>query len=131
MSDHLVAGPVAGIEPPYYAVVFTSLRTEGDRGYGETADLMDKLVQEIPGYLGHESARTPGGLGITVSYFRDEESIVAWRSRLEHQRAQRRGRAEWYESYSTHVAKVERSYSFQRDSGEAGPGRDGDSLAGH
>ncbi|MEV6553890.1 antibiotic biosynthesis monooxygenase [Streptomyces sp. NPDC051597] len=128
MSDHLVPRPIAGIEPPYHVVVFSSLRTEDDGGYGETADLMNTLVKEIPGYLGHENAHTPGGLSITVSYFRDEEAIAAWRSRLEHQRAQRRGRAEWYESYSCHVAKVERSYSFQRDSGEAG--RDGDSLAG-
>ncbi|MGP9019692.1 antibiotic biosynthesis monooxygenase family protein [Streptomyces sp. BR1] len=117
MSDHLVAGLVAGIEPPYYTVVFTSLRTEGDRGYGETAELMKELVAEIPGYLGYESARTPGGLGITVGYFRDEDAIAAWRSRLEHQRAQRRGRAEWYESYSLHVAKVERAYHFVRDGG--------------
>ncbi|MBD0744159.1 antibiotic biosynthesis monooxygenase [Streptomyces sp. CBMA152] len=117
MSDHLVAGLVAGIEPPYYTVVFTSLRTEGDRGYGETAELMNELVKEIPGYLGYESARTPGGLGITVGYFRDEDAIAAWRSRLEHQRAQRRGRAEWYESYSLHVAKVERAYHFVRDGG--------------
>ncbi|WP_371653770.1 MULTISPECIES: antibiotic biosynthesis monooxygenase [unclassified Streptomyces] len=116
MSDQLVAG----IEPPYYAVVFTSLRTEGDRGYGETADLMKKLVEEIPGYLGYETARTPGGIGITVGYFRDEDAIAAWRSRLEHQRAQKQGRAEWYESYSVHVAKVERSYSFQREGSEGG-----------
>ncbi|MEU5439017.1 antibiotic biosynthesis monooxygenase [Streptomyces sp. NPDC020719] len=115
MSDHLVAGLVAGIEPPYYAVVFTSLRTEGDRGYGETAALMKELVEEIPGYLGYESARTPGGLGITVGYFRDEDAIAAWRSRLEHQSAQKRGRAEWYESYSLHVAKVERAYHFVRE----------------
>ncbi|MEU4346733.1 antibiotic biosynthesis monooxygenase [Streptomyces sp. NPDC023838] len=123
MSDHLVAG----IEPPYYAVVFTSLRTEGDQGYGETADLMTKLVEEIPGYLGYESARTPGGLGITVGYFRDEDAIATWRSRLEHQSAQRRGRAEWYESYSVHVAKVERSYSFQKNSdsdSDSGSGSD-------
>ncbi|WP_369377620.1 antibiotic biosynthesis monooxygenase [Streptomyces sp. cg36] len=114
MSDHLVGGLVAGIEPPYYTVVFTSLRTDVDHGYGETAGRMEELVREVPGFLGYESARTPGGIGITVGYFRDEEAIVDWRSRLEHQSAQRQGRERWYESYSVHVAKVERSYSFQR-----------------
>ncbi|MFG2718772.1 antibiotic biosynthesis monooxygenase family protein [Streptomyces sp. NPDC048416] len=113
MSDH-VQGPISGLEPPYYAVVFTSLRTAGDHGYGETADAMDKLVQDIPGYLGHESARNPGGLGITVGYFRDVAAISEWRGRADHQQAQRRGREQWYESYSVHVAKVERSYGFER-----------------
>ncbi|MFF4181641.1 antibiotic biosynthesis monooxygenase family protein [Streptomyces sp. NPDC001691] len=115
MSDQVqVPRPVSGIEPPYYAVVFTSVRTEGDRGYGETAAEMQKLVAEIPGFLGYESARNPGGLGITVGYFRDEEAIAAWRGRLEHQRAQKHGRDHWYESYSLHVARVERSYGFER-----------------
>ncbi|AVZ77545.1 antibiotic biosynthesis monooxygenase [Streptomyces lunaelactis] len=107
--------PVAGHEPPYYAVVFTSVPTGRPEGYGETAERMKELVAEVPGFLGYESARTPGGLGITVGYFRDEESIATWQRNLEHQAAQKRGRAEWYESYSVHVAKVERSYDFERE----------------
>ncbi|WP_338671651.1 antibiotic biosynthesis monooxygenase [Streptomyces sp. SCSIO 30461] len=112
MSDHLVAG----IEPPYYTVVFTSrLRPDGDHdAYTETARRMEELVAGVPGFLGYESARTPGGLGITVGYFRDEEAIAAWRMDLEHQSAQRRGRAEWYERYSVHVGRVERSYGHVR-----------------
>ncbi|MGW1885601.1 antibiotic biosynthesis monooxygenase family protein [Streptomyces sp. NPDC001970] len=111
MSDHLVAG----IEPPYYTVVFTSHLQEDPSGYAETAARMQELVEQVPGYLGYESARTPGGLGITVGYFRDEEAIAAWRKNLEHQSAQRRGRAEWYRRYSVHVGKVERGYSFERE----------------
>ncbi|MFF2849894.1 antibiotic biosynthesis monooxygenase family protein [Streptomyces sp. NPDC058001] len=113
MSDHPVA-PVAPHEPPYYAVVFTSVRTDGDNGYGETADRMEELVQEIPGFLGMDIARTPGGLGVTVGYFRDEDAIKEWRAVLDHRAAQSRGRAEWYERYAVHVAKVERSYAFER-----------------
>src|SRR4051812_32153262 len=67
--------PVPAHQPPYYAVVFTSLRTEGDNGYGETADRMGELVKGIPGFLGEDSARVPGGLGITVAYFRDLAGI--------------------------------------------------------
>lgn len=106
--------PVAGHEPPYYAVVFTSVRPDGAEGYAETAQRMLELVKEVPGFLGYESAKTPGGLGISVGYFRDEEAIAAWQRDMEHQAAQKRGRVEWYDSYSVHVAKVERSYSFER-----------------
>ncbi|MFC5801331.1 antibiotic biosynthesis monooxygenase family protein [Streptomyces formicae] len=111
MSDHLVAG----IEPPYCTVVFTSRLREDPSGYAETAARMQELVRQVPGFLGYESARTPGGLGITVGYFRDEEAVAAWRRNLEHQEAQRRGRAEWYEEYSVHVGRVERSHSFVRE----------------
>ncbi|NEB73824.1 antibiotic biosynthesis monooxygenase [Streptomyces sp. SID14478] len=119
MSDHVgapvAARPLPAFELPYYVVVFSSVRTPGDRGYGETADRMDELVAQMPGYLGHESARTPGGLGITVSYFRDVAAIERWRSVGEHRAAQQQGRAEWYEQYTVHIAEVERSHGFARD----------------
>ncbi|MBO1336673.1 antibiotic biosynthesis monooxygenase [Streptomyces sp. VRA16 Mangrove soil] len=116
MSDHADApvAPLPAFELPYYVVVFTSVRTEGDRGYGAVADRMDELVTEIPGYLGHESARNPGGLGITVGYFRDVAAIEEWRSVAAHRDAQKQGRDAWYEAYSVHVAKVERSHGFAR-----------------
>ncbi|MGW0706457.1 antibiotic biosynthesis monooxygenase family protein [Streptomyces sp. NPDC002643] len=117
MSDQPIA-PVAGYEPPYYAVVFTALRTADQSGYAETAERMEAMVKEVPGYLGMDQAHTPGGLSITVSYFRDADAIERWRSDVEHQAAQKRGRAEWYESYSLHVAKVERSYDFVREGEE-------------
>ena len=106
--------PVPAFELPYYAVVFTSVKTEDLNGYGETADRMEELVQDIPGYLGMDHAQTPGGLSITVGYFRDADAISQWRSNLEHRAAQKRGRAEWYQSYTLHVAKVERSHGFVR-----------------
>ncbi|MGY0492865.1 antibiotic biosynthesis monooxygenase family protein [Streptomyces sp. WG-D5] len=125
MSDHVdaadraaggaAARPLPAFEAPYYLVVFTAVRTEGDRGYGEAADRIDELVKEIPGYLGHESAHEPGGLGITVSYFRDAAAVEQWRSNGEHRVAQKQGRAEWYQRYTVHVAKVERSRSFERE----------------
>ncbi|MGI5397913.1 antibiotic biosynthesis monooxygenase family protein [Streptomyces sp. CA-135486] len=106
--------PVDAHEPPYCTVVFTSVLAERPDGYAETAERMKELVQDVPGFLGYESARTPGGLGITVGYFRDEEAIAAWQRNLDHQAAQKRGRAEWYESYTVHVGRVERSYGFER-----------------
>lgn len=105
--------PVPAHEPPYYAVVFTSVRARDDNGYAETAERMEELVKEVPGYLGMDHARTPGGLSITVGYFRDLTAIEEWRDDLEHRAAQKQGRAHWYEAYSVHVAKVERGHTFR------------------
>ncbi|RKT05806.1 heme-degrading monooxygenase HmoA [Streptomyces sp. 3211.6] len=107
--------PVPAFEPPYVMAVFSSVRTSDDSGYPETLARMAELVRDNPGFLGYESARTPGGLGITVSYFRDHESLAAWRTELEHQAAMKQGRGHWYESYTLHVATVERSHGFARD----------------
>ena len=98
-------------KPPYYAVIFTSIRTEVDDGYAEMAQKMDELAKEQPGYLGFESARD--GIGISVSYWKDLESIKNWKSNLEHQVAQQKGRAVWYQSYQIRIAKVERDYKFE------------------
>lgn len=106
--------PVPPLKPPYYAVVFASARTDGDHGYAETAAAMFALAAKQPGFLGVDSAHSAGGLGITVSYWRDEASIAAWRADADHTLARDRGRAQWYESYTLHVARVERSYGFTR-----------------
>src|SRR3954463_16094598 len=83
-------------KPPYYAVIFTSLRTPADRGYGHMAERMVKLAAQQTGFLGVESARTTDGLGITVSYWATEEAIAAWKAQAEHRIAQDTGRQTWY-----------------------------------
>jgi heme-degrading monooxygenase HmoA len=95
-------------EPPYYAVIFTSLRTEGDNGYSAMAKKMVELAALQPGFLGVESAHE--SLGITVSYWIDLESIKSWKANTEHLEAQSLGRDRWYSSYKTRIAKVERDY---------------------
>ena len=106
--------PTPPPRPPYYAVVFTSLRTPGDDGYADRSDEMERLAAGMPGFLGIDSARGADGLGITVSYWRDEESIAGWRDQADHAVTRADGRARWYRSFSVHVAKVERSYDFHR-----------------
>jgi heme-degrading monooxygenase HmoA len=95
-------------KPPYYAVIFTSLRTEGDNGYGEMADRMNELAAQQPGFLGVESVRE--NLGITVSYWDSLEAIKHWKANLEHQEAQKSGRERWYAAFKIRIAKVEREY---------------------
>ena len=98
-------------EPPYYAVIFSSTRTEGDNGYNDMAIRMEELAREQEGFLGIESARSE--VGITVSYWKDLESIKRWKQNSEHVVAQRKGRSDWYTSYKTRIAKVERDYGFE------------------
>ena len=100
-------------EPPYYAVIFTSHKTADD-GYEETSNRMLELAQTQDGFLGIESARGADGIGITVSYWRDLESIARWKAYGEHRAAQQRGRKDWYAGYVTRVCKVERAYDFAR-----------------
>lgn len=53
-------------KPPYYAVIFTSFRTEGDNGYTEAANRILETARQQQGFQGYESARQD--IGISVSY---------------------------------------------------------------
>jgi heme-degrading monooxygenase HmoA len=96
--------------PPYYAVIFSSQRTEGGRGYGKMAERMVELAAQQPGFLGAESVRGADGFGITISYWSSPAAISAWKANVEHLAAQEMGMREWYEHYELRVAKVERAY---------------------
>ena len=95
---------------PYYAVIFTSIRTEIDNNYGDMAQRMVELGSQMKGFLGIESARND--IGITVSYWESLEDIKHWKQNAEHQIAQQTGRKEWYKAYKTRICKVERDYGF-------------------
>jgi heme-degrading monooxygenase HmoA len=97
-------------EPPYYAVIFSNHRTEGDNGYGEMAERMVELASDQPGFLGVESVRD--GLGITVSYWESLEAIKHWKRNSEHCKAQRLGHEKWYSAFKLRIAKVERDYGI-------------------
>jgi heme-degrading monooxygenase HmoA len=99
-------------EPPYVAVVFTSVRRrheDGDQAYAVMSRRMEELATHQPGYLGIESARSDEG-GITVSYWADEDAAKAWKQVAEHLVAQQRGREVWYADYRVRVAVVQRAY---------------------
>ncbi|PWN52616.1 hypothetical protein IE53DRAFT_384911 [Violaceomyces palustris] len=124
------------IKPPYYAVIFSSVRKtrseKEEEAYSETSSLIQSLAEGQQGYLGIESVsrqRTSlvdpdhpttaaAGAGqdfpqtITISYWKDLESIKRWKAESRHLEAQRRGKADWYRGYRVRVAKVEREYGF-------------------
>lgn len=103
--------PASTPPAPYYAVIFTAVRTDGDAGYAETARRMEELAGRQRGFLGIESVRE-GARSITVSYWADLDAVREWKANLAHAEAQRNGRERWYERYSVRVARVERSGDF-------------------
>jgi len=109
--------PASTPAPPYYAVIFTSTQHDpqarDSNGYTATAKRMVELAQEQPGFLGIES--TSGGLGITVSYWSSLDAIKQWKQNAEHLEAQRRGHQQWYSTFTTRIALVERDYSKTDD----------------
>lgn len=98
-------------KPPYYAVIFTSDRTDGDNGYVDMATEMVQLAATQAGFLGIESAKEE--VGITVSYWESLEAIQAWKQNERHIIAQKRGQSDWYRAYKTRICKVERDYGFE------------------
>lgn len=99
-------------QTPYYAVIFTSIRTDNDNSYADMSQKMIDLAKQQDGFLGIESAREE--IGITVSYWRDLDSIKKWKDNSEHTIAREKGREIWYKSFKTRIAKVERDYEFQK-----------------
>ncbi|GAA6167571.1 antibiotic biosynthesis monooxygenase family protein [Sessilibacter corallicola] len=95
-------------EPPYYAVIFASIKIEEDQGYAETSARMIELAKKQPGFIGMDSARVD--VGVTVSYWQDLASIKQWKQNAEHQVAQAFGREQWYSRYKIRIAKVELEY---------------------
>lgn len=104
-------------EPPYWVVVFSSVRNAGDDAeYAEAAASMERLARGQPGFLGLESVRDPEtGFGITVSYWTDQDSIAAWRTHAEHAAIQQLGRERWYRAYRLRTGRVERVAAWETD----------------
>ena len=98
-------------QPPYYAVIFTSLRTPDESGYPAMSAAMEELAAQQDGYLGIESARKD--ISITVSYWQSLEAIKNWKANTDHLMAQKYGREKWYASYKVRICKVERDYEFE------------------
>jgi len=99
-------------KPPYYAVIFSTIRTNVDKDYEETAKRMEELAKLQQGYLGIESARND--VGITVSYWDSLDAILKWKNNTEHTLAREKGRELWYKKYQLRICKVARDYGFEK-----------------
>ncbi len=94
----------------YYAVIFTSLRTDGEKGYSDMSVRMIELAKKQPGFIGIESARET--VGITVSYWESLEDIQKWRVHSEHKLAIEQGKEIWYSEFKVRICQVLREYDF-------------------
>ena len=101
-------------KPPYYAVIFTTVKSDDQEGYAEMNARMFALAKEQKGYLGIESAK--GEIGISVTYWETPEDIARWKNHAEHRLAQAKGYETWYKAFATRVCLVERDNIFERES---------------
>ena len=108
-QGRVMTSPAITPTPPYYAVIFTSLRTEGDNGYAEMAKRMVELASVQPGFLGFDTARQE--IGISISYWSTQAAIKAWKENIEHLQAQSKAR-DWYTTLRVRICRVEREYGF-------------------
>jgi heme-degrading monooxygenase HmoA len=100
------------LQPPYYAVIFSTVMCENTKGYIAAAERMEILAKQQKGFLGIESARNQ--IGITVSYWKTLEAITDWKNNIEHSEVRELGRAKWYKKYQLRICKVEREYGFEK-----------------
>ena len=102
-------------KPPYYAVIFTSVRTSGDNGYGNVAEEIVNIVSKQKGFLGAESVRDENGFGMTVSYWDSLDSINQWKNNGPHREAKEKGKKMWYSKYVIRICRVESDNYFNNN----------------
>jgi len=98
-----------------FVVIFRAqLRADLEANYAATGQRMRQLAFNEFGCLEFQ-AQSEGRDEIALSYWRDEQDILAWKKHAEHLLAQERGRSSWYESYRVEVTRIERSYRWPRE----------------
>ncbi|WP_411810367.1 antibiotic biosynthesis monooxygenase [Bacillus glycinifermentans] len=93
-------------EPPYDAVIFASVKADGDDGCRETAPEDAEARRK--------AVRNEHGNGITVSYWESLEAIEKRKHHGERRQAKERGRNEWYADFAVRVTKVEAARFLKR-----------------
>ena len=102
-------------QPPikdYYAVIFSSTKSNDLEGYEEMDALMMELAQKQKGFLGFESAGDKKQ-GIFISYWESMEAIEGWRKNTSHLQAKSNAN-KWYNRYLSQICKVEHTRLFEK-----------------
>ncbi len=97
------------------AVVFEVVPREGRRQeYLDIAAKLRPLLDALDGFISIERFASPSDPNklLSLSFWRDEASVMQWRQLAEHRAAQVRGRAAVFEDYRLRVAAVLRDYGM-------------------
>jgi len=98
------------------AVIFEVEPRAGERqSYLDTAARLRPLLDGIDGFVSierFESLTVPGKI-LSLSFWRDEAAIAAWRNLEPHRAAQARGRGEIFRDYRLRIAEVVRDYGME------------------
>ena len=85
------------------------------REYLDIAAELRPLLESIDGFISierFESLTEPGKI-LSLSFFRDEAAVQAWRNTVQHRAAQRKGRGELFADYRLRIAGVIRDYGMR------------------
>jgi len=97
------------------AVIFEVIPKPAGKGpYLDIAADLRPLLEDIDGFISierFESLSQPGKF-LSLSFWRDEQAIHAWRNLEEHRDAQIRGRLELFADYRLRIASVVRDYGM-------------------
>ena len=98
------------------AVIFEVWPTEGRAGeYFDLAASLKGDLERMDGFLSIErfESMTTKGKYLSLSFWRDEEAVRAWRNMERHRKAQARGRGGIFADYRLRVASVLRDYGMK------------------
>ncbi len=99
------------------AVIFEVWPTQGRKQhYLDLAGALRPLLERLDGFVSierFESLSEPGKI-LSLSFFRDEAAVQAWRNTVEHRAAQVQGRADVFRDYRLRIAGVMRDYGMQQ-----------------
>lgn len=96
-------------------VIFEGCPQDGRKqDYLDLAAALRPLLNDIDGFISierFESLYEPGKI-LSLSFWRDEQAVEAWRTLEAHRAAQAKGRAEVFRDYRLRVAAVLRDYGM-------------------
>ncbi len=97
------------------AVIFEVEPRDGKKdAYLDIAADLRPILEQADGFISierFESLVTPGKL-LSLSFWRDEDAIRAWRNVEEHRTAQSAGRSSLFADYRIRIAEVVRDYTL-------------------
>ena len=99
-----------------YAVIFEVEPNDGRaERYFELAALLKPELEKVDGFISVErfESLTTKGKFLSLSFWRDEAALKAWRSHMGHQTAQREGKTSVFQDYRIRVAEVVRDYKLR------------------